>query len=59
MLSPDMEAASHGPRQDEGGSKFEALLQKLTLEEKVSLLSGLDFVTTPGVPRLGIPPLKV
>ncbi|KAF7536876.1 hypothetical protein G7054_g4146 [Neopestalotiopsis clavispora] len=32
----------------------EELLAELTLEEKVSLLSGVDFRTTPGVARLGI-----
>ncbi|KAI1873995.1 uncharacterized protein JN550_002574 [Neoarthrinium moseri] len=32
----------------------EALLPQLTLEEKVSLLSGIDFRTTPGIPRLDI-----
>jgi beta-glucosidase len=38
---------------------FESLLSQLTLEEKVSLLSGHQFNATPGVPRLGIPPIKV
>lgn len=37
----------------------EELLAELTLEEKVSLLSGKDFRTTPGVPRLGINQLCV
>lgn len=37
----------------------ESLLSELTLEEKVSLLSGVDFRTTPGVPRLNIPRLMV
>lgn len=36
-----------------------SLIDALTLEEKISLLSGKDFVTTPGVERLGISPLKV
>jgi hypothetical protein len=34
-------------------------LPLLTLEEKVSLLSGMTFTNTAGVPRLGIPSLKV
>ena len=38
---------------------FAALLSKLTLQEKISLLSGNTFNTTPGVPRLGIPQIKV
>lgn len=37
----------------------EELLAELTLEEKVSLLSGVDFRTTPGVARLGISRLCV
>lgn len=35
------------------------LLDKLTLEEKVTLLSGCDFSTIAGVDRLGIPPIRV
>jgi hypothetical protein len=37
----------------------EELLSQLTLEEKVSLLSGKDFRTTPGIPRLRIAQLVV
>ncbi|KPM40554.1 Beta-glucosidase B [Neonectria ditissima] len=37
---------------------FQSLLGDLSLEEKISLLSGRNFVSTPGVPRVGIPPLK-
>ena len=37
----------------------EALLEQLTLEEQVSLLSGADFWRTVAVERLGIPQLKV
>lgn len=38
---------------------FQTLIGDLSLEEKISLLSGRDFVSTPGVLRVGIPPLKV
>jgi hypothetical protein len=38
---------------------FCSLLTQLSLEEKVTLLSGRDFVTAAGVARIGIPPLKV
>lgn len=38
---------------------FASLLSSLTLEEKVSLLSGRDFSTAAGVSRLGIPPIRV
>jgi len=37
----------------------EAIVNALTLEEKVSLLSGRSFCDTPGVPRLGVSPIKV
>lgn len=34
-------------------------LSYLSLEEKVSLLSGIDFTSTAGIYRLDIPSLKV
>ena len=37
----------------------EELLGQLSLEEKVSLLSGHDLWHTPAIPRLGIPALKL
>ena len=37
----------------------ESKLAELTLEEKVSLLSGVDVWRTAAIPRLGIPQLKV
>jgi beta-glucosidase len=41
------------------GDRLEQLLQALTLEEQVALLSGADFWTTVPVARLGIPAIKV
>jgi beta-glucosidase len=38
---------------------IDAILDKMTLEEQVSLLSGADFWTTVPVERLGIPKIKV
>jgi beta-glucosidase len=35
------------------------LIEALTLEEKVSLLSGRSFCDTPDISRLGIPSIKV
>lgn len=37
----------------------EELLQKLTLEEKISMIHGAQLFQTAGVERLGIPPLKM
>ncbi len=39
--------------------KYESMLNKLTLEEKASLCSGLDFWHTKPIKRLGIPPIMV
>jgi beta-glucosidase len=41
---------------DEG---LERLLSELDLAEKISLVSGSDMWHTPGIARLGIPPLKL
>src|SRR5919198_6239511 len=38
---------------------IDGLLDSLTIEEQVSLLSGADFWTTVPVERLGIPAIKV
>jgi len=42
-------------------SKFNAeeLLEQLTAEEKIALLSGYDFWHTVPIPRLGIPSVRV
>ena len=37
--------------------KVEALLSELTLEEKISMIHGSEFFKSPGVERLGIPPI--
>ena len=41
------------------GDRIDRLLDQLTLEEQVSLLSGRDFWSVPAIPRLGIGALKV
>ena len=38
---------------------YKALISKMTLEEKVSLCSGLDFWNTQGIERLGIPSIML
>ncbi len=40
-------------------TQLDALIARLTLEEKASLTAGTDLWHTPGVERLGIAPLKV
>jgi beta-glucosidase len=40
-------------------ARVQKLLAELTLEEKVALVAGADMWSTPGVERLGIPPLVV
>jgi beta-glucosidase len=39
--------------------RIESLLKQMTLEEKVSLLAGVDFWRTCAIERLGIPSIKV
>ena len=40
-------------------TEIEGLLDRLTLEEQVSLLAGADVWTTVAIPRVGIPAIKV
>jgi beta-glucosidase len=44
---------------DKKQSEAETLVDQLTLEEQVSLLSGEDFWSLPAIPRLGIGKLRV
>jgi beta-glucosidase len=44
---------------EEDPTRTEALLAELTLDEKAALASGASLWQTHGVPRLGIPPLRV
>jgi beta-glucosidase len=39
--------------------RIDKLIAELTLDEKAALCAGIDLWHGPGVPRLGIPPLKV
>ena len=40
-------------------SRVDSLLRQMTLEEKVDLLGGVDGFFIRGIPRLGLPPLKM
>jgi beta-glucosidase len=53
------EHAMGGPETIESEARIEALLRELTLDEKVSLLSGSNLWSTTPVERLSIPAMKV
>lgn len=40
-------------------NRIQELIQKMTLEEKIHMIHGAGLFRTEGVPRLGIPPLKM
>ena len=40
-------------------AKVDELMGKMTLDEKLTLIGGLDWMHTSGVPRLGIQPMKM
>lgn len=40
-------------------SRLDAILEAMSLEEKAAMLAGIDFWHFRGVPRLGIPPVRV
>jgi beta-glucosidase len=39
--------------------RIDSLLGKMTIEEKVDLLAGVDFFYLRGVPRLGVPRMRM
>ncbi len=39
--------------------RIDELLGRMSIEEKVSMLAGSDIWHSTGVPRLGIPPIKM
>ena len=39
--------------------RVESILRQMTLEEKIDLIAGVDFFYLRGVPRLGVPRLKM
>ncbi|MGV9456889.1 beta-glucosidase [Streptomyces sp. NPDC003635] len=65
-IAPPSSAHAQGRPDPSAGRRVESLLGKLTLDEKISLLHGATDPTplgqagyVPGVPRLGIPPLRL
>ncbi|MGW2227329.1 beta-glucosidase [Streptomyces formicae] len=64
--APPSYAAVRARRDPGAGPRVESLIGRLTLDEKISLLHGADDPEgrgqagyVPGVPRLGIPPLRL
>lgn len=55
----EAQAETHNKQSDSVDTSYTALLPLLTLEEKVSLLSGASLTSTTGIARLGIPSLNV
>jgi beta-glucosidase len=53
------EAVVYKDRSAPVDARVEDLLARMTLDEKVSLLSGADAMSLPAIARLGIPPLKM
>lgn len=43
----------------QGNEKIESLLKQMTLEEKIALIHGDTYFTTPAIPRLGIPVMNL
>jgi beta-glucosidase len=61
-LAPLTGPAGAGPRASdptEIDRRVESILGRMTLEEKIDLLSGVDGFYTKGVPRLGLPRFKM
>jgi beta-glucosidase len=60
LLFPFFLAASYGRAQGAPDEKqIDALISKLTLEEKIAMLSGSSMMASTGVERLGIPAFRM
>src|SRR5438067_10925130 len=55
----NMKAQSLAPMNRNTEDKVETILKQMTLEEKIDLLGGIDGFFIRGLPRLGIPRLKM
>ena len=54
-----MAAAAFASDDDAIESRVESILGKMTVEEKIDLIGGVDFFYLRGVPRLGVPRLRM
>src|SRR5258705_6894826 len=52
-------APANSPSSAEVERRVETLLGKMTLEEKIDMLGGVNDFFVRGFPRLGLPPLKM
>src|SRR2546421_7021999 len=52
-------AQSLAPSARDNENKVESILKQMTIEEKIDLLGGIDSFFIRGVPRLGVPRLKM
>jgi beta-glucosidase len=59
ILSAAAAWAGSAPPADPAETRVESILGKMTLEEKIDLLGGVDFFYLRGVPRLGVPRLRM
>lgn len=55
IAQADAAALTH----EEADQRVESLLGQMTLEEKIDLIAGVDFFYLRGVPRLGVPRLRM
>src|SRR5947208_15722786 len=55
----NMKAQSLAPVIRDTEDRVESILKQMTLEEKIDLLGGIDSFSIRGVPRLGLPALKM
>jgi beta-glucosidase len=59
LLVFSVAAAWGGTPPGEVESRVASILGQMTIEEKIDLLGGVDFFYLPGVPRLGVPRLRM
>src|SRR2546430_6695798 len=55
----NMKAQSLAPVIRDTEDRVESILKQMTLEEKIDLLGGINSFSIRGVPRLGVPRLKM
>jgi len=59
LLSLSLNNSIKSQNIDRYSQQADSVLQKLNLEDCINLISGCDGMQSPGIPRFGIPPLKM